>query len=178
MLTSSITAIIYLLAADPAVQARLQKELDEHLCIDEDPVATHEQVKHLSYLNACINEGLRILSTSGLGLPRVVPEGMNVHYLQNLPLLMLIFDVPGGLAVCGRFFPAGSVVGVPSYTIHRDPDIWGHDPDLYRPERWFDTEKSAAMHKTFNAFSVGPRCVVSGWHTCSNLNLIQRLHWA
>jgi benzoate 4-monooxygenase len=108
----------------------------------------------------------------------VVPEGMNVLYLQNLPFLMLIFDVPGGLAVCGRFFPAGSVVGVPSYTIHRDPDIWGHDPDVYRPERWFDTEKSAAMHKTFNPFSVGPRCVVSGWHTCSNLNLIQRLHWA
>ncbi|KAJ7095518.1 cytochrome P450 [Mycena epipterygia] len=137
---NSITAIVYLLAANAAVQARLQKELDEYLCIDDDPVATHEQVKYLSYLNACINEGLRILSTSGLGLPRVVPEG--------------------GLAVCGRFFPAGSVVGVPSYTIHRDPDIWGNDPDMYRPERWFDTEKSAAMHKTFNPFSVGPRACI------------------
>ncbi|KAJ7258960.1 cytochrome P450 [Mycena rebaudengoi] len=137
---NSTTAIIYLLAANPAVQARLQKELDEHLCIDDDPVATHEQVKNLSYLDACINEGLRILSTSGLGLPRVVPQG--------------------GLAVCGRFFPAGSIVGVPSYTIHRDPDIWGNDPDVYRPERWFDPEKSAAMHKTFNPFSVGPRACV------------------
>ncbi|KAJ7891685.1 cytochrome P450 [Mycena olivaceomarginata] len=137
---NSITAIIYLLAANPAIQARLQRELDEHLCIDDDPVATHEQVKHLSYLDACINEGLRILSTSGLGLPRVVPQG--------------------GLAVCGRFFPAGSVVGVPSYTIHRDPEIWGIDPDVYRPERWFDPEKSAAMHKTFNPFSVGPRACI------------------
>ncbi|KAJ7800982.1 cytochrome P450, partial [Mycena olivaceomarginata] len=92
------------------------------------------------YLDACINEGLRILSTSGLGLPRVVPQGMNVHYSQNLPFLKLISDDPGGLAVCGRFFPAGSVVGVPSYTIHRDPEIWGIDPDVYRPERWFDPE--------------------------------------
>jgi benzoate 4-monooxygenase len=164
MLTSSITAIVYLLAENQAIQARLQKELDEHLGIDDDPVATHEQVKHLSYLSACINEGLRILSTSGLGLPRVVPEGMCFHYSQNMPSLMLIFNVPGGLVVCGRFFPPGSVVGVPSYTIHRDPDIWGNDPDVYRPERWFDTEKSAAMLKTFNPFSVGPRCVVSGWH--------------
>lgn len=42
--------------------------------MDDDPVATSEQVQNLPYLDACIKEGLRILSTIALGLPRVIPE--------------------------------------------------------------------------------------------------------
>jgi len=138
--SNSITAIVYHLAANPAAQARLQEELDESLDDGYDPVATYEQIKNLPYLDACIHEALRIHATSALGLPRVVPEG--------------------GLVVLGRFIPAGTVVGVPTYTIHRDPDVWGYDSDLYRPERWLDTDKAAMMHKTFNVFSAGPRVCV------------------
>jgi benzoate 4-monooxygenase len=48
------------------VQARLQRELDEHLGTGDDMVATSDQVKLLPYLDACINETLRIHSTSAL----------------------------------------------------------------------------------------------------------------
>lgn len=99
-------------------------------------VATAEQVKRLPYLDACINEGLRIHSTSGIGLPRVVPEG--------------------GLEVLGHHFPAGTILSVPSYSIHRDPEIWGEDFETFRPERWFERDQ-AAMNKAFNPYSVGPR---------------------
>ncbi|KAJ7663454.1 cytochrome P450 monooxygenase [Mycena rosella] len=138
--SGSACAIIYHLAANPEVQARLQKELDAQLGTEDEMVAMSEQVKHLPYLEACINEALRIHSTSALGLPRVVPEG--------------------GLIICDHLFPAGSVVSVPSYTIHRDPGVWGHDVDVYRPERWFEADKAAGMQKTFNPFSVGPRACV------------------
>jgi hypothetical protein len=74
-------------------------------------------------------------------------------------VLYIIFLGAGGLVVCDRFFSAGSVVGVPLYTLHHDPDIWGNDPDVYRPERWFDEEKATTMHKAFNPFSTGPRYV-------------------
>lgn len=57
------------------MQARLHKELDESLGMDDEVVATSDEVKHLPYLDACINEALRIHSTSALGLPRMVPEG-------------------------------------------------------------------------------------------------------
>ncbi len=87
--------------------------------------ATSDEVKALPYLQACINEGLRLHSTSALGLPRVVPEG--------------------GMAVLGAFFPAGTVVSVPSYTIHRDEEIWGADVEAFRPERWFDEERKDRM---------------------------------
>ena len=84
-------------------------------------------------------------ATSGIGLPRIVP--------------------PGGLAVTlsggeGTVtFPEGAVLSVPTYTIHRDKEVWGEDPDAFRPERWFEIDKVAAQ-KAFNPFSFGPRSVV------------------
>ncbi|KAJ7806569.1 hypothetical protein B0H14DRAFT_2875578, partial [Mycena olivaceomarginata] len=43
---------------------------------EDELVANAEQVKRLPYLDACINEGLRIHSTSALGLPRVGRDAM------------------------------------------------------------------------------------------------------
>ena len=49
-------------------------------------------------------------------------------------------------------------MSVPSYTIHRDPEIWGNDVEVFRPERWFEQDQ-AGIQKTFNPFSYGPRSV-------------------
>jgi benzoate 4-monooxygenase len=136
VMLSSSCAITYYLASSPRVQAKLQKELDEHLGTEDETVSTSEQVKRLPYLEAVINESLRLHSTSSIGLPRLVP--------------------PGGLTVLGRHFPEGAVLSVPSYTIHRDPKIWGEDIDEFRPERWFELDQ-ADIQKTFNPFSYGPR---------------------
>ncbi|KAG6828596.1 hypothetical protein H0H92_007337 [Tricholoma furcatifolium] len=137
--SNSTCAIIYHLASHPEVQAKLHAELDEQLGSEDLLAATADQVKRLPYLDACINEGLRVHSTSSLGLPRVVPpEGMNVS---------------------GLWFPSGTVVSVPSYTIHRDTEVWGDDVEVFRPERWFERDQ-AKMQKTFNPFSVGPRACV------------------
>lgn len=121
------------------MQAKLQKELDEALAHEDDPVASFEQVKRLPYLEAVINETLRIHSTSGIGLPREVPEG--------------------GLTVIGKTFPPGTVLSVPTYTIHRDKRVWGEDVEAFRPERWFEQDQ-AEIQKTFNPFSFGPRACV------------------
>ncbi|KAG1823417.1 cytochrome P450 [Suillus subaureus] len=107
--------------------------------IEDEYVSTYEQVKHLPYLEAVINEALRIHSTSSLGLPRVVPEG--------------------GLTIQGIHFPQGAVLSVPSYTIHRNTRVWGEDADVFRPERWFERDH-ATLQKTFNPFSYGPRACV------------------
>ena len=134
--SSSSCAITYYLALNPIVQLKLQEELDAALGHDDDPIAPSEVVKRLPYLEAVINEALRLHSTSSIGLPRVVPEG--------------------GLHVSGKFFPEGTVLSVPSYTIHRDPEIWGNDVEAFRPERWFEQDQ-AGIQKTFNPFSYGPR---------------------
>jgi benzoate 4-monooxygenase len=99
-------------------------------------VSSYNEVKHLKYLDAVINEGLRIHSTSALGLPRVVPSG--------------------GMEFEGHVYPEGTVLSVPTYTIHRDVGVWGEDVEDFRPERWFERDANE-MAKTFNPFSYGPR---------------------
>jgi benzoate 4-monooxygenase len=73
-------------------------------------------MQNLPYLDACIKERLRIHSTIAIDLPHVSPEG---KFSAREDLRVIIFLGAGGLVVCGRFFFAGSVVGVPIYTLHR-----------------------------------------------------------
>ncbi|KAG8737497.1 hypothetical protein FRC12_017143 [Ceratobasidium sp. 428] len=148
--SNSSCAITYYLAANPFVQRKLQAELDSVLpsCRSPHPptnqagsppspsssvIAKLSDIKTLPYLQACVNEGLRLHSTSGLGLPRVIPPGVT-------------------LEACGETFKEGAILSVPTYSIHRD-EIWGEDPDAYRPERWLERE----VGKEFNPFSFGPR---------------------
>ncbi|KAL1943852.1 hypothetical protein VTO73DRAFT_3670 [Trametes versicolor] len=147
--SNSSCAITYYLAKYQHVQAKLQKELDDALGGEDDAVASYEQVKRLPYLDAVINEALRIHATSGIGLPRLVPAG--------------------GLEVCGRWFPEGAVLSVPTFTIHRDKAVWGDDVEEFRPERWFEQDK-VAVQKTFNPFSFGPRSCVG--RNLANLELL------
>ena len=89
-------------------------------------------------LDAVIKETMRIHSTSSLGLPRVVVgEGVTVH---------------------GHFFPPGTVLSVPSYTIHHSKAIWGEDADSFRPERWNNITEE--QKNAFIPFSYGPRACV------------------
>lgn len=135
---STSCAITYYLAANPRCQEKLQLELDSALGNEDDVASTFESTKRLTYLEAVINESIRLHSTSGIGLPRVAPQG--------------------GLEILGKTFPEGTVLSVPSYTIHRDTAVWGDDPDAFRPERWFEQDNDA-IQKTFNPFSFGPRYV-------------------
>ncbi|KAF8594779.1 cytochrome P450 monooxygenase pc-bph [Ceratobasidium sp. AG-I] len=152
--SNSSCAIAYYLAANPNAQRKLQAELDSVLSpvrlAHPSPtksgspplppssiVAKFADVKSLAYLQACINEGLRLHSTSGIGLPRVVPTGST-------------------LEVCGETFNEGSILSVPSYSIHHNEEVWGADSELFRPERWLERE----VGKEFNPFSFGPRACV------------------
>ncbi|EIN08191.1 cytochrome P450 monooxygenase pc-bph [Punctularia strigosozonata HHB-11173 SS5] len=149
--SNSSCAITYHLAANPNVQAKLHAELDEALGTDDDPVAIFDQVKRLTYLQAVIDETLRIHSTSGIGLPRIVPAGS------------------GGMHVAGHFFPEGTVLSVPTYTIHRDKEVWGEDVEVFRPERFLEGDQ-AVIQKTFNPFSFGPRACVG--RNLANMELL------
>ncbi|CAE6351790.1 unnamed protein product [Rhizoctonia solani] len=152
--SNSSCAITYYLAANPQCQRKLQQELDSVLkpvvstppsisqagmppLPPSDVAARFTDVKSLPYLHACINEGLRLHSTSGIGLPRVIPSGST-------------------LEVCGERFTEGTTLSVPSYTIHHSREIWGEDAESYRPERWLERE----VGKEFNPFSFGPRACV------------------
>ncbi|KDN51978.1 putative benzoate 4-monooxygenase cytochrome P450 [Tilletiaria anomala UBC 951] len=132
-------AILYHLITHPQALNKLRAELDSALK-DAEEVPLYSDVKELPYLNAVINESLRYHSTSGIGLPRLIPAP--------------------GTHICGKYFPAGSVVSVPAYTIHRDPKVFGADAEEYSPDRWLAKGAAQRFEKSFIPFSIGPRACV------------------
>lgn len=138
--SNSSCALLFHVTRTPGVLQKLQAELDAAIPDDGVAVPTFEMVRDLPYLQAVLNETLRIHSTSGIGLPRQVPD-----------------DSPG-LHLNGYFFPPGTVLSVPTYTVHRSREIWGPDADEFRPERWEDV--TPRQKNAFNPFSYGPRACV------------------
>jgi len=160
--SNSLTHILDLLCRHPDVYAKLVEELDENLpSLDSpDEIAKFDDVKDFPYLNAVISEVLRYRPTSALGLPRLVPEG--------------------GATICGEFFKGGTVLSVPSYTIHRNNAAFP-EADKFMPERWLDG-KRFATEKYFIPFSYGPRACVGRNVAMMELlkvlsNLLKRFHF-
>jgi benzoate 4-monooxygenase len=133
-------ALLYHVARTPGVLQKMQKELDAAIPSDEVAVPEYEAIRNLPYLEAVINETLRHHSTSGIGLPRQVP-----HESQ-------------GVEIRGHYYPPGTVLSVPSFTIHHSSDIWGQDADEFRPERWESV--TPRQKNAFIPFSYGPRACV------------------
>jgi benzoate 4-monooxygenase len=132
-------ALLFYVAKTPGVLQKLQAELDAAIP-DDANVPTYEMVRNLPYLEAVINETMRMHSTSGIGLPRQIPYDSQ------------------GVTLRGYYFPPGTVLSVPTWTIHHSKEIWGPDADEFRPERWENT--TARQKNAFIPFSYGPRACV------------------
>lgn len=138
--SNSSCALLYHVARTPGCLDRLQAELDAAIPAEVD-VPTYDMVKDLPYLQDVINETLRYHSTSGIGLPRQIPA-----------------DSPQGVHILGHYFPPGTVLSVPSYTMHHSREIWGDDADDFRPDRW--RALTPRQKNAFIPFSYGPRACV------------------
>jgi cytochrome P450 len=136
----SLAATIAYLTMNPLCLATLRAELDEANRKGEldDPV-TFKQAQKLPYLQAVIQESLRLHPAVGAPMTRVVG--------------------PGGATLAGQFFPTGTEVGVNAWVLHRNTSIYGSDAHLFRPERWLtpDLQERAALERNFLAFGAGPR---------------------
>ncbi|KAM5383467.1 hypothetical protein ACJZ2D_002160 [Fusarium nematophilum] len=118
----SLCAIINNLAAHPHALQKLREEVDAKFRdLGYPEFIPFPDTQTMGYLQACIKEALRLHPATGLPLARVVPEG--------------------GATISGTFFPAGNVVGVNTWVVHRNRDIFGSDVDEFRPERWLDQTK-------------------------------------
>lgn len=106
----------------------------------------------LPYLQAVINETLRLYPTIIATLPRTALEQTQVGGII----------IPKG--VCSWSYsknhlsltPCEGVVGIQNYTILRNEQAFP-EPEEFRPERWLDAADNELMKEAFQPFSLGTR---------------------
>ncbi|KAI0154157.1 putative benzoate 4-monooxygenase cytochrome P450 [Xylariaceae sp. FL1272] len=80
------------------------------------PYPKWNEVCDLPYLDACVQEGVRLHPPFAFHFERVVPQG--------------------GIEILGTFLPEGTVVGGNPYVTNRHEATFGSNPDSWVPERW------------------------------------------
>ncbi|KAI2625846.1 cytochrome P450 [Hypoxylon sp. NC1633] len=126
---TAIRGTMLSLLASPFAYLRLRREIDTAVAERRisSPVKADES-KGLEYLQAVIDEGLRInIPFSGLVMKEVPPEGDTIH---------------------GKFIPGGTRIATNFLGIQRSTAIFGPDADLFRPERWLNLHPDKAREMT------------------------------
>ncbi|KAJ8124519.1 hypothetical protein O1611_g9121 [Lasiodiplodia mahajangana] len=120
--TTAIRGIMLHLLSSPQAYQKLQDEITAGIREGRisSPV-TNEEARRLPYLQAVLNEGLRMVPPAITGFPKKVP--------------------PGGDTLCGKFVPEGTDVFVNFWSMLRSKDVFGHDAEVFRPERFIECDE-------------------------------------
>ncbi|XP_015274900.1 PREDICTED: cytochrome P450 3A9-like [Gekko japonicus] len=130
--SNSLGYIAYLLATHPDVQQKLHDEI-ESVLPNKAPL-TYDAVMQLEYLDMVINETQRLYPLGGR-LERVSKKDVEIN---------------------GVVIPKGTVVMIPPYNLHRDPEYWP-EPEEFRPERFSKENRESIDPYTYLPFGAGPR---------------------
>jgi cytochrome P450 len=150
-----MAATLFYLVRNPRALALVTEEVRAKFNEVEE-IRQGSQLTSCTFLRACIDEAMRLSPSVGGLLPREV--------------------LTGGMTIDGESVPAGTVVGVPHYAIHHNPDYYP-EPFDFVPERWIigstlgNTKEGPKVteddvvraQSAFCPFSVGPRgCIGKG----------------
>jgi cytochrome P450 len=110
--------VINIVVRKPDAKERIQKELDDakRKGLLSYPFPTYDECVALPYLQATATESMRLHSSTGTVLERVVHRG--------------------GPVFEGFYLPAGTKVGCHPRVIHRDEDVYGPDVGSFNPDRF------------------------------------------
>uniref|UniRef100_A0A8C9XQN6 unspecific monooxygenase n=1 Tax=Sander lucioperca TaxID=283035 RepID=A0A8C9XQN6_SANLU len=130
--SSSLSFMAYNLATNPHTMKRLQEEVDSTFP-DKGPVE-YQALMQMEYLDCVINESLRLYPIAPR-IERVAKATVEIN---------------------GLVIPKGMVVMVPTWPLHRDPDLWS-EPEEFKPERFSKENKETIDPYTYMPFGAGPR---------------------
>ncbi|KAH8813450.1 cytochrome P450 [Flagelloscypha sp. PMI_526] len=134
----TLSLLFFLLLSYPE---KLQKLREEIHALDEGELNNLSRLAQLPYLNACIDETLRLFPPVPGQLSRTPSSG-------------------SGKVIAGQFVPDGTTVYIPTVLLSRDPRYFFPEPTSFWPERWLSAERDAnpgIIHATqaFVPFSAG-----------------------
>ncbi|XP_019645052.1 PREDICTED: cytochrome P450 3A8-like [Branchiostoma belcheri] len=129
---NTIALTAYNLAFNQEAQDRVMEEVDT--VVQNRGKLDYEAVNEMRYLDMCVNETLRIYP----GAKR--------------------FDrfCKADTDVKGLHIPAGTIVNIPAYAIHHDPELWP-EPEKFKPERFSKEAQESRDPYAFMPFGSGPR---------------------
>ncbi|KAI5116694.1 hypothetical protein M0805_002856 [Coniferiporia weirii] len=141
--SSTLSGLFFDLLTNPDVYDRLQKEIDDAFPLSEGDALDMTKLSELTFLNAVINETLRIQPA--------------VQTLQRAPA-----PGSGGKWIGKHFIPEGTSVTIQPLTLHRSICYFPPNPDTFWPGRWLQDPKDASTKgicvaaASFIPFSTGP----------------------
>uniref|UniRef100_A0A8C9DBX7 unspecific monooxygenase n=1 Tax=Panthera leo TaxID=9689 RepID=A0A8C9DBX7_PANLE len=144
--STSLSFLVYELATHPDVQQKLQEEIDATFPDKAPP--TYDALVQMEYLDMVLNEALRLYPIVGR-LERVCKRDVEIS---------------------GVFIPKGAVVMVPTFTLHRDLDLWP-EPEEFCPERFNKKNKDSINPYIYLPFGTGPRNCIGMRFAIMNMKL-------
>jgi cytochrome P450 family 9 len=132
------------IAVNRDVQEKLQNEIDQIL-EETNGQVSYEAVNSMEYLDAVINEALRMYPV-GVALDRLCVED---------------FELPPTLPGSKPFtIKKGQSIWIPVYGLHHDPKYF-EEPEKFDPERFLGERKNQTLHcGAYLPFGLGPRMCI------------------
>ncbi|EFX00659.1 cytochrome p450 monooxygenase [Grosmannia clavigera kw1407] len=128
----ALTSMFFELACHPGIVEKLREEVDGYYRQHDKPDPL--SLGKLPYLQACVDESLRLHPAVPSGLQRITP--------------------PEGVQIDDIFIPGNTIVQVPTYTAFRDERNFA-SPNDFIPERWTTQPELVRDMSAWVPFSTG-----------------------
>ncbi|EIM88819.1 cytochrome P450 [Stereum hirsutum FP-91666 SS1] len=118
----SVALTTYALARNPEMQQKLRDEL-----ISAGDI-TYESIQKLEYLDAIVKEGLRVYPAS--------PHTERINLEDDVIPLSKPITTTDGRKITSYHAKAGTIFHIPFTAMNVNPEVWGEDAHIFKPERW------------------------------------------
>src|SRR5262249_10458930 len=139
-----LSCTLYALIKHPDVLTKAYEEVDRVLGPDINAKPTYQQVTQLTYITQVLKEALRLW-------PPAAAYGISPLKDENI----------GG----GKYkLKKGTFISVLVTALHRDPSVWGPNPDAFNPENFSREAEAARPINAWKPFGNGQRaCIGRGF---------------
>ncbi|ETN45928.1 uncharacterized protein HMPREF1541_00110 [Cyphellophora europaea CBS 101466] len=123
---TGLRATLLCIITNPRVHTKLLAEIDQRRLSGEttsssNSIISDQEARELTYLQACIKEGLRWYPPIAGMLSKKTPAE--------------------GDTLCGYPVPGNVSIGYSAKAVHRSATLFGPDEDVFRPERWIHKDQ-------------------------------------